>query len=124
MGASEPPTPDELANEFPITADEAQLIADAMSPLQDIASAGGSVGSAFENAPGVGPQLAGSALNTLATQVDLVSNSAETVARAIDFYVTAQGGAMEELFPPPDQIAAQLDQDAQVVADLLQPGDQ
>lgn len=126
MSASEPPGPDELADRFPITAVEAQAIADAMSPVQDIASAGASIGAAFENAPGAGPKLVGTVLQNVATHVDLVSNNAETVARAIDFYVTAQGGAVEDLFPPPDRIAQQLEDDAAPLVDLLNnpPGSQ
>jgi hypothetical protein len=124
MSAGQPPSPDELADQFPITPDEAQSIADAMSPLQDLAGAGGSFGSALENAPGAGPQLVGTILQNIAAQVNLASNSAEAAARAIDFYVTAQSSAFDELFPPPNQIAAQLEQDAEALSSLTPPGEQ
>lgn len=115
-----PPTPDELAARFPISATEAQIIADAMSPLQDLTGIGSSVGDAMENAPGAGPPFVGSVLKTIALQVNLASQSAETIARAIDFYLTAQGEAAEELFPPPEVIAEQLEENARVLQDLAQ----
>lgn len=122
MSANEPPTPDDVAANTPISAAEAQMIADAMTPVQDIAGVGSSFGSAFENAPGVGPQLVGSVLQTIALQVDLASNSAEAVARGIDFYITAQTGTMEELFPPPEQLAEQLRDEAMLLRDLTESG--
>jgi hypothetical protein len=118
MSAS-PPTPEDLQRRFPITSAEAQAIADAMSPLQNITGVGDSFGGALEDLPGAGPKLAGTVLRNISTQVNLASQSAETLARAIDFYVTAQGGAMEDLFPPPDQIAAQLEQDVETFGDLF-----
>ena len=124
MSANEAPTPDELADEFPIAPEEAQAIADAMSPLQRIAGAGGSFGGALEDVPGAGPQLVGTVLQNISAQVNLASNSAEAAARAIDFYVAAQSGAMEELFPPPQQIAEQLERDAETLASLAVPDDQ
>lgn len=113
MSASEPPGPEELADEFPISAMEAQLIADSMTPFQDLTGVGSSFGSAMENAPGPGPKFVGSTLKIISMQVDLASQSVETFARAIDFYVTAQGGALEEAFPPPDVLADQLAGDTQ-----------
>jgi len=124
MSTNEPPSAGDLSDRFPITALEAQAIADAMAPVQDIASASASVGSAFENAPGAGPPLVGAVLTTISQQVDMVSQSAEVIARAIDFYITAQGGQMEELFPPPDVLAEQLRGDIGIIRDLAVPGNQ
>ncbi len=117
MSASPPPTPDELAERFPISAMEAQAIADAMTPLQNFTNVGSSVGNTLEDVPGPGPKLVGAILRDISTQVNLASQSFETIARAIDFYATAQGGAFEELFPPPQELAAQLEQQADMVID-------
>lgn len=123
MSAQEPPTPEEMAAELPITAEEAESIADAMTPLQNLTDVGSSAGNVMEDLPGPGPKLAGTVLRNVSTQVNLASQSAELVARSIDFYVTAQGGAIEDLFPPPAALAMQLEQDFQTVSEAFpQPG--
>lgn len=108
MSASEPPTPDEIAAQFPVTPDEAAEIADALAPLQRFTGVGDSVGAAMEQFPGPGNRLVGSVLRNVAMQVNMAAQSVELVARIIDFYVTAQGGALEDLFPPPHVIAEDL----------------
>lgn len=108
MSAQGPPTPEEMAAQFPITAEEAQAISDAMTPVQNVLQAGDNVGNMLEGMPGEGPKLVGTVLQSVSAQANLASQSAEMLARAIDFYVTAQGGAIEELFPPPQELAAQL----------------
>lgn len=118
---STPPGADDIADQFALTAAEAQIITDAMTPLQDLTSVGDSVGVAMENLPGSGPPFVGSALQSISMQADLAAQSAETFARAIDFYVSAQGGAMEELFPPPDQIATELERNAEPLRALFSP---
>jgi hypothetical protein len=118
---STPPTAADLEQRFPLSAVEAQAIADAMTPLQNLTGVGGSFGNAMEDLPGPGPKLAGTVLRTVSTQVNLASQSAEVVARAIDFYVTAQGGAVEDLFPPPQEMVTQLERDVEAFSDILAP---
>lgn len=112
----------ELADRFPISPMEAQMIADAMTPIQDLTGVGSSVGSVMESAPGAGPPFVGSVLKTVSVQVNLASQSAETLARAIDFYVTSQTGSAEELFPPPAQMAEQIRQDAEPLRNFIEQG--
>lgn len=119
MSASQPPTPDDLVARFGVTPSDAQAIADAMTPLQSLTSAGGDVGAFLEASPASGPQLAGIVLQNISTQVQLVSQSAEVLARALAFYAEAQGGAVEALFPPPDQLAQQLQDQYRPLFDLL-----
>jgi len=104
MSASEPPTPDDIASEFPVSPDEAIQIADALAPIQRLTGVGDSVGATLEEVPGPGNRLAGTLLRNAALQVGMVSQSAELAARIIDFYITAQGGAVEDLFPPPQEV--------------------
>lgn len=117
--ASDAATVAAMADEFPLTAEEAQLIADAMTPLQNFTDIGSSVGNTLEEMPGSGNRLVGSVLRNISTQVNLASQSVEVLARAIDFYVTAQAGALEDLFPPPDVLAAELEQTSEPVFDLI-----
>lgn len=122
MSASGPPTPQELSDRLGIRPEQAQQIADAMGPVQDLAGVGSSLGSAMEGAPGAGPRLIGALLQNIATQVNFASTSAETVARAFEFYVEAQVGSLETLFPPPEKVAEQVSDDAmplvEAIADL------
>ena len=120
MSASEAPSPGDIANEFPISPDEAQVIADAMSPLQDLAGAGGAIGSAMEGIPGPGPKLVGIVLQNLATHADLASVSVETLAHAMTFYVESQTKGLEMLFPPPHVAAEQFGNDIQPLAKALE----
>jgi hypothetical protein len=117
MPPSGPPTPDELQQQFPISPEEAQAIATAMTPLQDITGVGSSLGSAMEGLPGTGPAFAGTVLQTIAAQVNLTSQSAEAVARALQFYVQAQEESFEAAFPPPDVIAEQLQRTVEPLAE-------
>lgn len=124
MSASEPPTPDELAREFPLTPEQADAFADAMTPVQDITGVGSSIGSALENAPGAGLPFLGTLLQQASAQADLASVSAETLARALEFYIASQTQTAEELFPPPEQLVAEAQRDAEPVFDLLRnPGE-
>lgn len=116
-GPDGPPTPDELVQRFDITADQAQTIADAMEPLQDLTGIGDSIGSALEGAPGAGYPFIGAVLQNIALQVNMVSQSAEVMARAIHFYAEAQGGAVSDLFPPPHVLAGQLQEDFEPARD-------
>lgn len=120
MSASDAPSPDEVADRFPVTPDEAQVIADAVSPFQDIAGSGAAIGSAIESAPGPGPKLLGTLLQNLATHVDLASVSAETLARALAFYVDAQAGSFETLFPPPHEAIVQFSDDIAPLTDAIE----
>lgn len=119
MSASGPPTPEELALELGISPMEAQQIADAMTPLQDLTGVGSSVGSALTNTPGAGPRLVGTLLQNIAHQVNLASTSVETVARAMEFYIEAQGESLEALFPPPGELATQAGEDAQPLIEAI-----
>lgn len=110
-----------MAEQFPISATEAQLISDAMTPIQNLTGVGSSVGNALEDVPGAGPALVGSVLQNVATQVELASQSAEMVANIIDFYVKAQGGAVEELFPPPDVLAKDIRQQTGIIRNAFEP---
>lgn len=117
-----PPGPQEIADNFPISPDEAQIITDALAPVQSLTGVGSSFGSAMESVPGRGPPLLGSALKTIALQVNLAAESTQTFARAIDFYLTAQSGTADDLFPPPEQIADQLERQGQPLMDLFEQG--
>ena len=59
MSASEPAsafqTFDDVASRFPVTAAEAQTIAEALDPIQTMAGAGSDLGSVLSEAPGEGP---------------------------------------------------------------------
>jgi hypothetical protein len=123
MSASNEPTAEDLQGEFPISAEEAQAIADAMDPIQNIAGMGSALGSGLEEAPGSGTSLVGSLLKNMATQADLASVSAETLARAITFYLDAQHESVEMLFPPPHVALQQFGEDIEPLVELLQdPG--
>lgn len=119
MSAAGPPSPEELAMELGITPMEAQRIADAMTPLQDLTGVGSSVGSALSNTPGAGPRLVGTLMENISQQVDLASTSVETLARAMEFYIEAQGESLEALFPPPGELAAQAGEDAQPLIEAI-----
>lgn len=119
MSASGPPTPDEIAEATGIDPMEAQAIADSMEPLQNLTGVGGSVGSALSDAPGAGPRLVGVMLESMAQQVNLASTSAEAVARAVEFYIEAQTGTLEDLFPPPGEVADKAGQDAEPLVDAI-----
>jgi hypothetical protein len=119
MSASGGPTADDLQQEFPISSEEAQAIADAMDPIQNIATMGSALGSGLEQAPGSGTSLAGAVLQNMSTQVDLASVSAETLARAITFYIEAQQESIETLFPPPHVAVQQFGEDMEPLVELL-----
>lgn len=119
MSAREPPDPDELVEQFPLSPEEAQAIADAMSPLQNATGVGDSVGNVLEDIPGPGPKLVGSVMRQVSTQVNLASQSAEVLARAITFYAEAQTGSVQNLFPPPYVLADQIQQDIDPAADFI-----
>lgn len=118
MSAREPATPEELVNEFPITAEEAQAIADAMTPVQNFSDVGASLGNTFEEVPASGPRFLGVILRNLSTQVNLASQNAEVIARAIDFYVTTQTESLEAAFPPPEEIARIIREDFRPLREL------
>lgn len=119
MSANEPPTPSDLEAQLGITAAEAQLIADAMSPLQDLTGVGSSLGSAMASADAPGPAVVGAVLESVALQVNLASTSAETLAHALDFYVQSQSATLEELFPPPSVLAQQVSDDAEPLVQAI-----
>lgn len=116
MSAAQPPPPEELQQEFPFSAEEAQAFAEAMGPVQDLLEVGASFGDALEAAPGPGNKLAGALLQQMAAQADLASVSIETIVRAMNFYIEAQVGTFEDLFPPPDVLAEQLQSDVEPLA--------
>lgn len=120
MSAADGPTPDELAEQFPITAEEAQAIADAMTPLQNFMGVGDSLGNSLEDLPGPGPKLVGTVLQNISSQVNLASQNAEVLARAIDFYVTTQADGLEAAFPPPHEIAEQLRQQGETITEAIE----
>lgn len=122
MSASSDPSPGELAERFPISPLEAQAIADAMDPLQDVAGVGSSFGSALENTPGAGPQLVGVVLQNMAFQINTLSTGAETLARAITFYIEAHSKGPDEVFPPPHEAVKQLQTDLEPLAGGLNQG--
>lgn len=124
MSASEPPGPEALVEEFPITPEEAVAIAEAMGPIQNITGSAGSMGKTLNRAPGVGPKFAGAVLQNISAQVNLASTSFETLARAMQFYIESQSGAAGDLFPPPEVVAAQAEEDIDPLVKLLVPGDQ
>lgn len=109
MSASEAPTPEEMAQEFPITPEQARQLAEALTPLQNFTDIGSATGYTLEELPGPGNKLVGVVLRNVATHVNLASQQAELVARVIDFYVTAQTEGMQDLFPPPEVLAAELE---------------
>lgn len=113
---------DDVANEFPITPDEAERIADALGPAQQVAGIGSDVGSVMSEAPGAGPQLVGSLLQTLSVQLDLASVSIETLARAVQFYFATQQETAAQLFPPPSEFAAQAQRDFAPLVELVREG--
>jgi len=119
MSAAPDPEAQELVNRFGVTPDEARAIADAFAPLSNITGAIGDIGSAAENLPGTGPKFLGSLVQNFATQVELISSSAETIARAIEFYVLVQQNGVAELFPAPGMVAGQLAEDLGPVLELL-----
>lgn len=112
MSTSGPPTPDEIVEATGVGPDEARAIASAMQPLQDITGIGSSIGSAASQTDAAGMRFVGTALEALSQQVSLASTSAESLARAMEFYVEAQTASFEELFPPPAKLAEQVSDDA------------
>lgn len=119
MSASNEPTADDLQGDFPVSSEEAQAIADAMDPIQNLAGMGSALGSGLEEAPGSGTSLVGSLLKSASAQADLASVSAETLARAITFYLEAQQESIEVLFPPPHVAVQQFEQDIEPLAELI-----
>lgn len=122
MSANEPPSPAELEAQLPISSVEAQAIADAMDPLQNLASVGDALGSGLQDAPGTGTSLVGSIFQHASTQLDMASVSAETLARAVQFYVEAQTEGFETLFPPPHVAVQQFSDDIAPIAEMLEKG--
>lgn len=124
MSASQDPDVTALADEFPISPDEAEIIAEAITPLQNVTGSAAEVGKALDDAPGPGPQLAGALLQNVAAQVNLASTSFETLARAMKFYAKSQTGAVGDMFPPPEVAVEQAQQDVEPLMKLFAPGDQ
>lgn len=122
MSANEPPSPAELEAQLPLSAAEAQAIADAMDPLQNLASVGDALGSGLEEAPGTGTSLLGAIFQHTSAQLDMASISAETLARAIQFYIEAQTQGFETLFPPPHMAVQQFSEDIAPLAEMLEEG--
>lgn len=115
-----PPSPTEIASATDLSPQQARALADAMRPVQNVANIGSSVGAAMDDAPGTGPRLAGAALQNAATQVELAASTAETAARAIEFYVEAQQTGTVELFPRPDVLAQQAIDDFEPLLRLIE----
>lgn len=113
---------DDVANEFPLTPDEAERIADALGPAQQVAGIGSDVGAVIADSPGAGPQFVGSLLQTLSVQLDLAAVSVETLARAAQFYLATQQEAASQVFPPPSEFAAQARRDFEPLVELLREG--
>lgn len=108
-----------MADNLPISPEEAQMIADVLRPAEDLMGVGSSLGAAMEQAPGSGPKLMGAVLQHGAAQAQLASVSVETLARAIRFYVDAQTQAAEDLFPPPHVLAEQIKNDVDPLSDAF-----
>ena len=119
MSASPPPTPDELVAELGVTPEDAQQIADAMEPLQDVLGVGSAVGNGLADLDAPGPALVGTMMEQMALQVNAASTSAELLARAGEFYFESQVGSFEDLFPPPDKVAERAGEDAMPAIEAL-----
>lgn len=119
MSAEGPPTPEEIVEATGIGPMEAQALANAMQPVQDITGVGGSLGSAMAGTDAAGLRLTGTVLETLSQQVDLASTSVESLARAMEFYIEAQTASFEELFPPPSTLAEQVSDDAMPLVEAI-----
>lgn len=113
------PSPAELEQQLGITAQEAQIVADAMTPVQKLAGAGSGIGSALDNAPGAGPRLVGAMLENIAMHVELTASNVETLARALDFYIQAHGEGVRETFPPPHALMQQVSEDVEPLVEAL-----
>jgi hypothetical protein len=120
MSANDPPSPDDYAEVLGVSAEEAAAIADAMAPLQSLTSAGSDVGGVLESTPGSGPKLVGLLLQNISTQVELASESAELVARALTFYIEVQSDTSAALIPPPQELADTMRAQYQPLLDLLE----
>lgn len=119
MSAQQPPDPETIVGDLGVDPAEAQALADAMAPLQDLTGVGGSLGSALANVDAPGPQFVGTMLQTVALQANLASTSVESLARAIELYVGTQTESLETLFPPPDRIAAEAGEEAAPLVEAL-----
>ena len=111
-----------VSDRFPVTIEEAQRIAEAIGPVQQAAGAGSDLGSVLTDAPGEGPQLVGVVLQNLSLHIDLATSSIELITKAAEFYISSQTQTATELFPPPQEAAAQIRQDFEPLRELIQNG--
>jgi hypothetical protein len=119
MATVEPPDPTLLEQRLGITSAEARIIAEAMGPIQKIASAGDGIGSALQESPGAGPRFVGVMLQNMATTIRFTALNLETFATAVEFYIEAQTEGLQELFPPPGEVYKQVNDDLKPLADAL-----
>ena len=122
MSAAEPPDPVELERELPVSAVEAEALAEALNPLQDLSAAGASFGSAVSNLDAPGPKLLGTVLQNASTHVELMSISLETIAEAVNFYVQSQTQGAGDLFPPPHVALQQVQDDFEPLRQSIENG--
>jgi len=118
MSAS--PDPEEVASELPISPDEAEAIAAAMDPVQDLLNAGASGGEVVQSLPGAGPSFIGTLAQGIAAQVNAASVTVETVARALRVYVELQGDSLQSIFPPPEQAFSQVQSDLETFQEAVE----
>lgn len=119
MSASGPPTPDEIAQQFDLTPQEADAVANALAPLNQLTSLGEEFGNSLATFDSVGPQLLGVVLQNLSKQVDLAASNTQMIARALQFYIERQQGAATNLVPPPEEAAAQFGEDMRPLVDAI-----
>lgn len=119
MSARGPPTPAEIIERFDLTPEEAEAVAGAISPINDLTSVGEDVGVLLGNADSPAPQLLGAVLKNVSKQVDLAASNTETMAKAIQFYVARQRGLAGQFLVPPEEAAAQFNEDIRPLVDAL-----
>lgn len=111
-----------VSDRFPVTVEEAQRIAKAIGPVQQAAGAGSDLGGILTDAPGEGPQLVGTVLQNLSLHIDLATSSIEMITQAAEFYLATQTKTATEIFPPPQEAAAQVRQDFEPLRELIRNG--
>lgn len=123
MSTVEPIGPTALEQNLGVTAQEAQIIADALEPIEKFGSAASGVGSALQDAPGAGPRLVGVMLENMATAIQFTTLNMQTFTRAVEFYVETQTKGLQEVFPPPSEVKRQVDADLEPLVEALFPGE-
>lgn len=103
---------------LPVTPEEIDAALELLAPVENASESAADFGSLLENAPGSGPSAVGEALQLHASMVDATTSTASLVARSMQVYLDSQARGFEAVFPPPQVVAQQVQNDARQIAEV------